>query len=129
MENIENNKMSLSELSKEFRKAIKQIEEDQEKYWSSLTSEQQIDVFCCIARRIHKGEIQDKGSYRHVLYDVFGWGPEAYAVAQCAGYLDIHNSIVAEDHDYKLIKIFCEKNGIEIKDEKIDDFLEGNFVP
>jgi hypothetical protein len=48
-------------------------------------------------RRIHKGEVEDRGSYRHVLYSVFGFGPEAYTLAQGAGYLDIHNSIVSDE--------------------------------
>lgn len=83
----------LAELSKVFNESMDQIQNDQEAYWDSLTPEQQLDAFCCIVRRIHRGEVELQGSYRYVLYDVFGWGPEAYVPAQCAGYLDIHNLI------------------------------------
>lgn len=76
-----------------FREAIRQDESAQEVYWATLTPEQQLDAFCCVVRRIYRGDVVDRGSYRYVLYDVFGFGPEAYVPAQCAGYLDIHNLI------------------------------------
>lgn len=81
------------ELSRTFQEAIAEDERTQEEYWDSLTDEQQLDAFCCVVRRILKGDVTDQGSYRYVLYEVFGWGPEAYVPAQCAGYLTIHNLI------------------------------------
>jgi hypothetical protein len=63
----------------------------QEQYWNSLTKQQQLDVFCAVVRRIHKGEVQLQGSYRYVLYDVFGFDMDSYVAAQYAGFLDIHN--------------------------------------
>jgi len=66
-----------------------------------------------VSRRIYKGEIEDKGTYRWVLYDVFGFGPEAYAPAQMAGYLSIHNSIFSSDHEHRLLSKFAEHLGLE----------------
>ena len=76
---------ALQEFSDIFTKAMQGIEDESEKYWNSLTKEQQLDVFCAVSRRIMKGELEGKGSYRYVLYDVFDFGPEAYAPAQMAG--------------------------------------------
>lgn len=76
-----------------FREAIEEQEKEQETWWDTLTPDQQLDAFCCVVRRIHKGDVVEGGSYRYVLYDVCGFGPEAYVPAQCAGYLDIHNLI------------------------------------
>ena len=87
----------LQEMSNHFNDVMKKIEEDQEKFWSSLSKEDQLKAFCAVSRRIFKGEIEEKGTYRYVLYDVFGFGPDAYAQAQVAGYLAIHNSIMSED--------------------------------
>ena len=67
-----------------------------EAFWESLTKEQQLLAFCAVSRRIRKGEIELGGSYRYVLYQVFGFGPEAYAPAMYAGYMDIHNAICAD---------------------------------
>ena len=69
------------------------IEQESEDYWNSLTKDQQLKVFCAVSRRIYKGEIEDRGTYRYVLYDMFHFGPEAYAQAQLSGYLAIHNAI------------------------------------
>ena len=76
-----------------FMEAMKAVEDRSESYWNSLTPEQQLDAFCAVVRRKYKGEIEKCGTYRYVLYDVFEFGPEAYAPAQMAGYLDLHNSI------------------------------------
>lgn len=112
----------LHELSLKFQQAMAEMVKEQEEYWNSLTKEQQLDAFCCVARRIHDGEIIQKGSYRYVLYEVFGFGPEAYVPAQEAGYLTIHNSIFDADHDDKLLLAFCKEYEIEGAEEKISKF-------
>ena len=84
---------SLEEISKTFNEAMAEVEKESEDFWNSLSKEDQLKAFCAISRRIYKGEIEDKGTYRYVLYDVFGFGPDAYAAAQLAGYLTIHNAI------------------------------------
>lgn len=119
---------SLDEISKVFNDRMKELEDKQETYWNSLTKDQQLDVFCAIARRIYQAEIVDQGTYRHALYSVFGFGPESYAPAQCAGYLSIHNSIYPDDHDKKLLLEFCKKYQIENAETKVSNFIGGNNV-
>lgn len=89
------------EAAKAFHKMMAEIEKESEDYWNSLSKEDQLKVFCAVSRRIYKGEIEDKGSYRYVLYQTFGFGPEAYAPAQMSGYLDIHNAIFTTMDDKK----------------------------
>ena len=113
---------SLTKASEAFQEVMKYIENDQEEFWNSLSKDDQLKAFCAVVRRIHKGEVVDKGSYRYVLYQVFGFDAEAYAQAQDAGYLDIHNSIMAEDHDQRLLDAFCTKYGIEDAQKKIREF-------
>lgn len=84
----------LAEASVAFNEAMKEIEADEESYWNSLSKEDQLKCFCAVIRRIYKGELEDRGSYRYVLYNTFGFGPEAYVSAQVAGYLTIHNILV-----------------------------------
>jgi hypothetical protein len=95
-----------------FMQAMQTIEDQSESYWNSLSKEQQLDAFCAVVRRLYKGEIELNGSYRYVLYDVFGFGPDAYVSAQMSGYLDLHNSIytAAEIKDH-VIRIFKAKDG------------------
>lgn len=75
--------------------------EQAEEIWNRLSKDDQLKVFYAISKRIHKGELQDKGTYRYVLYNVFGFGHDAYCVGLECGYLDIHNAL-CNDIDYKL---------------------------
>jgi hypothetical protein len=79
--------------SKLFNGVVAEIEKESEEFWNSLTKDQQLKVFCAVSRRIFKGEIQEQGTFRYVLYDTFGFGPEAYVPAQMSGYLSIHNAL------------------------------------
>ncbi len=85
---------ALKEFSVLFTESMNKLEQEQEQYWNSLSKDQQLSAFCSVVRRIYRGELQECGSYRYVLYSVFGFGPEAYAAAQMAGYLSIHNILV-----------------------------------
>lgn len=61
-------------------------------WWTKLSEEEQLQCFRQVCKLIHKGDVEDRGSYRYVLYDVFGWGPEAYSDG-LAHYMTIHNLI------------------------------------
>ena len=112
----------LSEIGQRFQKVADAMEKEQEDFWYSLTKEQQLLAFCAMSRRIVDGEIKQKGSYRYVLYNVFGFGPEAYMAAQCAGYLDIHNAIFDAEHEADLLKAFAKFNGLG--EDAVDKFYE-----
>lgn len=91
-------------VSKIFQEAMDSLKEEQEEFWNSLSKDDQLKAFCAVSRRIHEGEINDRRSYRGVLYDVFDFGMEAYAAAQCAGYLDIHNTLYDGVHHADSVK-------------------------
>lgn len=105
----EKDQAELDEVSRVWNQAMAEIEQESEQYWNSLTKEQQLQVFCAVCRRIYKGDIEDGGTYRYVLYNVFEFGPEAYAPAQLAGYLAIHNAIYSETHEQDVLQAFAQK--------------------
>ena len=111
------------DMSDTYKSVMKEIENDQEQFWNSLSKEDQLKVFCAVSRRIFEGELKDKGTYRHILYQVFGFGTEAYIQALEAGYLAIHNSIVDETYDRNLLEAFCKKYSIEDSEQKILNFF------
>lgn len=121
--NDKDNLKSLEEISKTFNEAMAEIEKDQEQYWNSLSKEDQLKAFCAVSRRIYQAELVDQGTYRHTLYGVFKFGPESYVPAQMANYLEIHNAIMASDHDSRLLEAFCAKYNIEDADNKIKEFF------
>ena len=76
-------------LEEERTKHSNQVED----LWNSMSHQEQQDCFYAVVKRIHKAEVVDGGSYRYALYDVFGWGPEAYGMGMDCGYMDLHNRI------------------------------------
>lgn len=88
--------MPWHDLSESFEKAMKEIEQEQEQYWNSLSKDDQLKVFCAVVRRIVQAELKDKGSYRWALYDVFGFGPESYTQGMDCGFMALHNAIVTD---------------------------------
>lgn len=114
---------NLDESSKSFEEAMNLIKQKQETYWNTLSKQQQLMVFCVVSRRIYEGDIVQKRSYRGVLYDVFGFGPEAYVPAQMSGYLSIHNAIFDSEHMDQILMEFCKENNIENAQEKVDKYI------
>lgn len=120
-------KRDLEEISRMFNEVIEENKKRYNAKWESLSDEDQIDYFCAIMERVHEGDVVQKRSYRGVLYDIFGWGPEAYMAAQCAGYLDIHNMIYDGGEISEILKNFAinhlgQEDNEELK-TKLNDFM------
>lgn len=116
-----------NDMSNMFTEVMKEIEDDQDKFWESLSKEDQLKAFCAVSRRIHKGDIEEQRSYRGVLYDVFGFGPEAYAPAQMAGYLAIHNAIYTPKQEQKMLEHFAKWLMIENAEEKVSQYYAETY--
>jgi len=80
-----------------FKEASDQYDRKAEEYWKSLSYKDQLQAFYIVTKRIHKGDIVEKGSYRHVLYDTFGFDLDSYIIGLDSGYIDIHNGLVTND--------------------------------
>jgi hypothetical protein len=112
----------MSKFAKEFTKAANDYQEECDALWNSLPYDDKLKLFCAVSSLIFKGEIEEKGTYRHVLYDTFQFGPDSYAVAQHAGYLSIHNAIFDGENIKETIKDFVE-NHMDITDGNLDQQL------
>lgn len=83
----------LHEAGVEQEKAAEAYKNQADKFWNDLSYEDQLKAFYSVCSRIRKGDMVDEGTYRYVLYQVFGFAPDAYVIGMEAGYMDIHNSI------------------------------------
>ena len=106
---------AMNKLSDVMQEAAAKYEKECEDYWKNLPYEEQLKAFYSVCKRIHKGDIEDNGSYRYVLYDVFGFGMDAYSVGMECGYMDIHNRIYDEKHldlelERRIAKLLRNKN-------------------
>lgn len=81
------------ELNRLQLEAKERFDKEAEDAWDSLDYDWKLRIFYAVCKRIHKGDVVDRGTYRYVLYDVFGFDPDAYAIGMDCGYMAIHNSI------------------------------------
>ena len=88
------------EMSQQWNEATNQWKAEMEMWWEKLPTEDQQKAFYNVCRLIYKGDVTESRSYRGVLYDTFGWGPEAYWIGMEARYMDIHN-LIGDGLDYQ----------------------------
>lgn len=80
----------MGKLQEEFRK---EYDADAEKFWDSLSHDGQLKAFYSVCKRIYEGDVVKRGSYRYVLYDVFGFDESSYIVGMECRYMELHNLI------------------------------------
>jgi hypothetical protein len=90
------NSPELQEMRRVYKEAKDAYDAETEEWWNALSYEDRMKAFYIVTKRIHRGDIVDQGSYRYVLYDVFGFDMDAYLVGMDSGYMDIHNAIVVD---------------------------------
>jgi hypothetical protein len=105
---------ALAELSQEMEKSRKIYEHDNDTWWNGLTEQERQDAFYAVVKRIHKAELQDRGTYRWALYDVFGFDPGMYMKGMDCGYMALHNAI-GDGEDYQAMR---GVNRFEVIDDK-----------
>lgn len=114
---------ALAKAGEAWREAERIYDQEAEAVWSKMSHDDQQQMFHCVVKRITKGEIDEGRSYRGVLYDIFGWGPEAYSMGMGCGYMDLHNSIHSFEDKVSMVKNVIEKCGLEADEEKIKDII------
>ena len=82
-----------SEIAHEQEEIEKQIDLDMDEWWNAMSKEDQMKAFYSVVKRLVDGELVQKGSYRYVLYEVFGFGLESYMLGMNCGFMALHNSI------------------------------------
>lgn len=94
-------KMSLEDLRDTFKKAAQHDQDCADKFWEGLSYQDKCNAFHAVVQRIVRGELDERGTYRYVLYDVFGFDVEMYVRGMNCGYLALHNAIVDKDEETK----------------------------
>jgi hypothetical protein len=118
---------ALHESGKAFQRAADEWQQMANSYYSGLEPEEQLWAFCSIVEKLCQSELDEGRSYRGVLYDTFGWGPEAYAAAQHAGFLGLHNAIYKFDDLEHVMSQTLKELELEVEPEKLRDALAKHF--
>ena len=87
----------LEERLSETRNIFSAIEQEEQEaadnFWNNLSYEDKCNAFHAVVERLYHGEIENDTSYRYILYNIFGFGPDMYIRGMNCGYIELHNSI------------------------------------
>lgn len=88
---------AMSDLNEVQQAETKRYEQEVDAWWNALPVEDRERAFYAVVSRIFRGDIVEKGSYRYVLYDVFGFDASMYIRGMDCGYMALHNAIVCSE--------------------------------
>lgn len=88
---------------------VSAYEKEADEWWSKLTPDEQLQAFYSVIKRVYQGDVVEQGSYRYVLYDVFGFGPDSYAVGMDCGYMSLHNAIKTGEEEQIIQDYYASK--------------------
>lgn len=88
-----------SEITKIFQEVREINEKSANEFWGSLSYDDKCNAFHAVVQRLVKGELEEQGSYRYVLYQVFGFEPDMYIRGMDCGFMALHNSILVDDEE------------------------------
>jgi hypothetical protein len=80
-----------AKLRESFQQSLSNYEEAADKFWDNLSYDDKLYAFYFVCKRIYKGEVEQRHTYRGVLYDVFKFDPDAYGLGMDCRYMDLHN--------------------------------------
>jgi len=96
-----------------FEMVRKEQSYDTEMFWANLSYEDKCKAFHAVVSRINIGELEHKGSYRYVLYQVFDFDLDMYTRGMNCGYMELHNAI-GNGLDYQAMR---RVNRLEVIDD------------
>ena len=111
----------LAELGQEIEKGREQYEQDTDSWWDNLTEKEREDAFYSVIKRMYKAEVQDRGTYRWALYDVFGFDAGMYGAGMDCGYMAMHN-IIFDGLDFEKMR---SVDRLEVIDEGGRAYVRG----
>jgi hypothetical protein len=77
--------------------ALEQYKQKAKEYFDSLEIDNKLLLFFHITNTIFENYFKYNSSYRGLLYDKFGFGPEAYSLGMDSGMFALHNAISTPD--------------------------------
>lgn len=104
--NVSYNSFSDYIKSEEYQEELRLQEEAKEEYkkkakeyFDSLDMDNKLLLFFHITNSIYENYFESNGSYRGLLYDKLGFGPESYSLGLDSGMFNVHNSISTPDEN------------------------------
>ena len=80
-------------LRQEIQESEEQYKKEVESFWDNLSYEDKLKAFSYVCSKIHKGDVEERGSYRYNLYQIFNFDMDSYTIGMNCGYMNLHNYI------------------------------------
>jgi hypothetical protein len=109
----------LVEAQKIFDEIEKEYDDEADMLWNSFSQEDQQRLFYSVIKRLVKGELRDHGTYRYILYDVFGFDSSSYFMGMNCGFMELHNSIYTQEEMRKLRDRELAASGVKVITSKV----------
>ena len=82
------------DIGEAYRKFADAYAKESDTWWLNLPYEDRLHAFYSVCKRIYKGDVEERRSYRGVLYDTFGFDYSSYSIGMECGYMGLHNLIL-----------------------------------
>jgi hypothetical protein len=110
---------AIAQESEHFQELVQQEAVEMDQWWDSLPQEDQMRAFYSVVKRLVKGELRDRGTYRYVLYDIFGFDASSYMMGMNCGYMELHNSIYTHEEMRELRDRELAAAGVKVITSKV----------
>ena len=108
------------ELLKIQEEALEQYEQKAKEYFESLETDNQLLLFFHITHTIFENYFKYNSSYRGLLYDKLGFGPEAYALGMDSGMFALHNAISTPDESEERFNILVKFLKLDLSKKELN---------
>lgn len=104
----------LSELGELMEQERVSYEAENDAWWSRLSTKEREDAFYAVVKRVYQGELVEQGTYRYILYDIFGFDGSMYMRGMDCGFMALHNAIKTPDEE-QIIFNYLENKSVPRK--------------
>ena len=109
--------------------ALEQYTQKAKEYFDSLEIDNKLLLFFHITNTIFENYFKYNSSYRGLLYDKFGFGPEAYSLGMDSGMFALHNAISTPDESEERFNILVKFLKLDLSKKELNSlrniFLHG----
>lgn len=91
------NTKAWDDLAAAYREGAAAYKKECAEFWDNMSEDDRLKAFYSVVLRLSQGELKDQNSYRGIIYENFGFGPEAYGVGMECGLMELHNAIYDKD--------------------------------
>jgi len=85
------------------------LKKQMNEWWDYLPEDVKEKAFFCVVNKLVQSELIEKKTYRQILQDEFGFGPDSYYMGITCGFMSLHNAIIPQNEQSEMREALREK--------------------